>query len=130
MSDNNLEVYKTATHIIATCFESAGIKTDDPYKTLKEGLSAEKVTYDKYGDERREPDYIARHKYMTTALELMRHLGSKDEQTGNTNITNNIITSPEVLSQVQGLLEQEAKLRQTAYNDKTQKGEIIDVSVG
>lgn len=85
MEDNAQEslfliVNKEAEKIIADGFKAAGISLNDPFTTLAEGLKAEKVTVNKFGVETREEDHATRHKYLVTALELMRVLKSKESQ--------------------------------------------------
>lgn len=80
----SLEVNKDAEIIIKDGFEKANISQVDPFIVLKDGLNASRKIIDKYGDEHTEPDFNARHKYMLTALELMRVL--KPSNSNNVNL--------------------------------------------
>lgn len=85
---NDLIVSKEAEKIIAEGFKAAGISSDDPFHTLAQGLKAEKVSVNKFGVETREEDHATRHKYLVTALELMRIL----KQSGTSIEVNNNFT--------------------------------------
>lgn len=70
----SLEVNQEALKLISEGFLVSGIKSDTPFKILSEGLTANKTMFNKFGDSIVEPDHQTRHKFLTTALELMRVL--------------------------------------------------------
>lgn len=77
-----------------------GVTFELMYKTLADGLQAEKITIDKYGDEHVEPDHLTRHKYLLTALELLQHIKSKDiANAGNTTNYTQIVVNPQALDE-------------------------------
>lgn len=54
--------------------ERAGIKLEEIYRVLKEGLNARKKIENRYGEEYYVDDHTIRHKYLMTALELLGHI--------------------------------------------------------
>lgn len=64
--------------IIEAEFQRANISLGLMYNTLKEGLLAKKISYNKFGEIVEEIDYNTRHKYLITALELLKHLRDKN----------------------------------------------------
>ena len=80
-SSTELEANPSAVGVIEECCRKAGVTTELVYSVLKEGLEATIPTGNIVngvieGGER--PDYNVRHKYMLTALELLKHLKDKN----------------------------------------------------
>lgn len=76
-----LEANPTAIGVIEECCRTAGVTTELIYKTLRDGLTAT-VKAEQLADgkivETSIVDYGVRHKYMLTALELLKHLKDKN----------------------------------------------------
>ncbi len=70
----NIEVNETVLDEIKQYCDDAGVSVPTMYQCLSEGLRANKINIDKFGDEHAEPDHVTRHKYLLTALELLQHL--------------------------------------------------------
>jgi hypothetical protein len=75
-SDGIVEIhdnqYASLIDKIKKQFNLVGIKDEVIFKTISDGLQANKMFIDKFGDEHVEPDHIVRHKYLLTALELLQ----------------------------------------------------------
>lgn len=80
-TSTELEANPTAFGVIEECCRKAGVTTELVYGVLREGLGAVIATENVVdgvvigGDK---PDYTTRHKYMLTALELLKHLKDKN----------------------------------------------------
>lgn len=74
--DGGLVISQVVRDLIELQLKKSGVTADEAYGCLKDGLRSTKTTVDKYGEEHVENDYIVRHKYMVTALELMGHLSA------------------------------------------------------
>lgn len=80
-SSSELTANESALSVIEECCAKAGVTLELVYGVLREGLQAgtptEKVVQGEivHGVE---PDYNTRHKYMLTALELLKHLKDKN----------------------------------------------------
>lgn len=76
-----LEANPTAIGVIEECCRKAGVTTELVYGVLYGGLKAtittEKLVCGQVKLEER-PDYNVQHKYMLTALELLKHLKDKN----------------------------------------------------
>lgn len=72
--------------VIAEC-KKAGVTIEELCRVLAEGLKSTKGTVDKYGDMHVEDDFLTRHKFMVTGLELMGYLKVKADG-ANVNILN------------------------------------------
>lgn len=57
------------------CAEN-GVTLETLCETLGAGLKARRMTLDKYGEEHYEEDFGNQHKYMMTALELLKYVKS------------------------------------------------------
>lgn len=80
-TSTELEANPTAVGVIEECCRKAGVTTELVYSVLYGGLKAaiptEKVI-DGMVVAGEIPDYNVRHKYMLTALELLKHLKDKN----------------------------------------------------
>lgn len=123
---NELEIKLKALSIVDQCFKDAGIKTEDPYKTLKEGLVAVKVSVNKFGVESVDNDYSTRHKYMCTALELMGHLKKNVDMVVEAPRRQ---MSPEELLRLGSFVSELQKLNDILTTNPIQRGEVIDVTL-
>ncbi len=77
-----LEANPSVLNIIEECCRKAGVTTELVYGVLREGLGAtldsEVVNNEGTVTNGLKPDYSTRHKYMLTALELLKHLKDKN----------------------------------------------------
>lgn len=64
-----------STIVERVCAEN-GVTLVELCKTLAKGLKAQKLTLDKFGDEHIEDDFGNQHKFLMTALELLRYVKS------------------------------------------------------
>lgn len=80
-SSMELEANPSASSVIEECCRKAGVTTELVYGVLREGLTATIPTesvVDGVIESGEKPDYNVRHKYMLTALELLKHLKDKN----------------------------------------------------
>lgn len=80
-SVGELEANPSVLNVIEQCCKDAGVTTELVYGVLREGLTATIPTesvVDGVIESGEKPDYNVRHKYMLTALELLKHLKDKN----------------------------------------------------
>lgn len=81
-SSAELSANESALGVIEECCRKAGVTTELVYGVLREGLGAtldsEVVNNEGTVTNGLKPDYSTRHKYMLTALELLKHLKDKN----------------------------------------------------
>lgn len=122
------EVVTTGMGKKELALEKAGATREVAYKTMVDGLEAESMTVDKFGDEHMTPDHSSRLK----AAELISRLnGDLKTETIVDNRTVNISgvgaeSIGVLLHMVKDVAEQLRALRSSGQ----QTGEIIDVTVG
>lgn len=96
----------------------AGVTIQAVCKVLAEGLRSDIVERDNNGNEvYREEDMVTRHKYMTSAMEVLRMVSKKD--VGGVVVNNNITITADEFKSIVKEYSVVKPLRQT--------GEIIDV---
>ena len=80
-SSAELSANESALGVIEECCRKAGVTTELIYSVLKDGLQASIATERVVNgviEAGEVPDYNVRHKYMLTALELIKHLKDKN----------------------------------------------------
>lgn len=77
LSSKELERNSSAENMIDECCRKAGVTTDVVYGVLSDGLKATYPMQDKFGEIHIIEDFSTQHKFMLTALELMKHLKDK-----------------------------------------------------
>jgi hypothetical protein len=88
LSASGLEVNTDVRALITEECKKAGVTLERLCKTMDEGLKATKGTLDKFGEMHTEDDFLTRHKFMVTALELMGYLKQKSDGGVNVNVIN------------------------------------------
>lgn len=125
--ENEVEVYKVASHIIAEGFKSAGIKDGDEFVSLKKLLTARKMTVDKFGEEHFEDDNTAIGRGVELTLRLRRLLDNKVEEVKGLTVEHKI--SSEDISRLESIAKELKSLEQKLSKDKVQQGHVIDVAI-
>lgn len=72
--DNDIKNNLDTVDIIKKACAKYGVTIEAIYKSLGEGLKADKTFKTPFGEVVTEPDHATRHKYIVTALELIGHL--------------------------------------------------------
>lgn len=125
--ENNVEIYKAASHIISEGFKSAGIKEGDEFKALAKLLTAKKMTVDKYGEEHWEDDNTAISRGVELTLRLRRLLDNKVDESKGPVVTHKFASEDlKVLERISADL---MKLKNMQLSDPVQNGEILDAQV-
>lgn len=124
VNHNPLEVNKEALTLINKGFKEAGIDISDPYRTLKDGLSATRAIVSKFGDISYEDDFSVRHKYMVTALELMQHLKNKTEDVKQVSVSIGI--RPGDIDRLEAITKELDALNKRLGTERWQQGLITD----
>ena len=87
--------------ILEEC-RKAGVTLEEMCLGIREGLSATKLTFDKHGEKHVEDDFLVRHKYIVTGLELAGYLKPKADGGMNINLINMSVTEKEELERIRG----------------------------
>jgi hypothetical protein len=97
---------------------------------LAEGMKADIVKLDTEGGElSRTPDMVTRHKYMTSAMEVLK-LVKKEVASTNNIVVNNINYSDEKFRRIEEALELEKSLTKAIAEDSSHRGKVIDIELG
>ncbi len=126
--NTDLTINQQALSIIEAQFKEVGITSQCPYRVLKDGLTAERVTYDKYGDEHREPDYKERRENATIILTMMGHLKAKAEEVKVTTV--NVQVREGDIERLEKIAKELDDLHKRLGSQAWQRGEVVDVEVG
>lgn len=125
--ENNVEVYKVASNIIATGFKEAGIEDGEEFKALKKLLTSKKLTVDKFGEEHWEDDNTSIARGVELVLRLRNLLNNKVEEVKSASVE--IKMKAEDIDRLENISRELLGLEKRLRDDKMQQGEVIDINV-
>ena len=101
VSTGDVEVQRAAVYLIKEACRRVGMGLEDYLKAIKGGLSATRVTVDKYGDEHYEDNHEVRLKAAAMGLEVEGYLKGKGGSSDG--IINNFIDVKAIIQRFEGI---------------------------
>lgn len=109
--------------------QEEGVTVRKVCELLYDGMNAETVKLDSYGkpiEESKQPDMPTRHKYMMSAMEVLK-LVKKEVPVSNVINVNNINMSPEKLLRIETAIKEIEDLNNKIKENPVYRGKVIDV---